>query len=159
MDNGMMIMGVNDFFYIKKINRVDSPPGKAEMNCYDSNDNDTNIYYNQAPVGILPRGEKYMKFKVDDYNIRNIKFSASSGFKVMISINKNRPLKDLFKEYTKRVGFPEFYLGKEIIFLFDGLTIDVNNEENTIKSFFPKDLITITVFDQNEIIGGNNLNE
>ena len=132
--------------------------GKNGMYREDSNDNHTNTE-NQAPVGLLPRGEKYMQFKVDDYNIRNIKFSASSGFKAMISINKNRPLKDLFKEYAKRVLFPEFHLGKEIIFLFNGLEIDVNNEENKIKSFFPKDLITITVVDQSEIIGGNNLNK
>ena len=97
-----------------------------------------------------------MQFKVDDCDIRNIKFSASSGLNVMISINKNRPLKDLFKEYAKRVGFPEFHLGKEIVFLFNALTIDVNDDKSTINSLFPKDLITITVIDQNEIIGANN---
>ena len=98
-----------------------------------------------------------MEFKVDDCDdIRNIKFSASSGLKVMISINKNRPLKDLFKEYAKRVGFPEFHLGENIVFLFNALTIDVHDEKNTINSLFPTDSITITVIDQKEIIGANN---
>jgi hypothetical protein len=76
----------------------------------------------------------------------------------MISINKYRPLKDLFKEYARRVGFPEFYLGVNIVFIFKTLTIDVNDEEHTIYSFFQKDLITITVIEQKEIIGANNYN-
>ena len=137
--------------------------GSQMMNSYHSNINNFNNNNNnitntvdRAPKGILGRGEKYMQFKVDDCDIRNIKFSASSGLHVMISINKNRPLKDLFKEYAKRVGFPEFHLGKEIVFLFNALTIDVNDDKSTINSLFPKDLITITVIDQNEIIGANN---
>jgi len=124
------------------------------INNTNNNNNNNNNTNNgdQAPKGILERGEKYMQFKVDDCDIRNIKFSASSGLNVMISINKNRPLKDLFKEYAKRVGFPEFHLGENIVFLFNALTIDVH-DENPINSLFPKDLITITVIDQKEIIG------
>ena len=125
-------------------------------NNFNNNNNNITNTVDQAPKGILERGEKYLKFKVDNCDIRNIKFSASSGLNVMISINKNRPLKDLFKEYAKRVGFPEFHLGKEIVFLFNALTIDVNDDKSTINSLFPKDLITITVIDQNEIIGANN---
>ena len=126
------------------------------INFNNNNNNNITNTVDRAPKGILGRGEKYMQFKVDDCDIRNIKFSASSGLNVMISINKNRPLKDLFKEYAKRVGFPEFHLGKEIVFLFNALTIDVNDDKSTINSLFPKDLITITVIDQNEIIGANN---
>jgi len=129
------------------------------MDSKNVNKNKNNKYENtpdQAPKGILESEKKYLQFKVDDCDIRNIKFRASSGLNVMISINKNKPLKELFKEYAKTVGFPEFHLGKEIVFLFNALTIDVNDEKNTINSLFPKDLITITVIDQREIIGANN---
>ena len=124
------------------------------MHSNSFNSNHINIG-NQVPDGSL-QGEKNMHFKVDDCDIRNIKFSDNSGHNVMISINKNRPLKDLFKEYAKRVGFPEFLLGKEIVFIFNGLIIDVNDEKNTINSLFPKDLITNTVICQKDIIGANN---
>ena len=124
------------------------------MHSSSSNPNHNNND-NQVPDGSLP-GEKYMQFKVDDCDIRNIKFIASSGLHVMISINKNRPLKDLFKEYAKRVGFPEFLLGKEIVFIFNALTIDVNDDKSTINSFFPKDLITINVISTQQVIGANN---
>ena len=124
------------------------------MHSNSFNSNHINIG-NQVPDGSL-QGEKNMHFKVDDCDIRNIKFSDNSGHNVMISINKNRPLKDLFKEYAKRVGFPEFLLGKEIVFIFNGLRIDVNDEKNTINSLFPKDLITIIVIFIQQVRGANN---
>ena len=124
------------------------------MHSNSFNPNHINIG-NQVPDGSL-RGKEYMQFKVDDCDIRNIKFSDNSGHNVMISINKNRPLKDLFKEYAKRVGFPEFLLGKEIVFIFNGLRIDVNDEKNTINSLFPKDLITIIVIFIQQVRGANN---
>ena len=123
------------------------------MHSSSSNPNHNNND-NQVPDESL-QGEKNMHFKVDDCDIRNIKFSDNSGHNVMISINKNRPLKDLFKEYAKRVGFPEFLLGKEIVFIFNALTIDVNDDKSTINSFFPKDLITIIVISKG-VIGANN---
>ena len=73
----------------------------------------------KSPKRILERGERYIKFKVDNDNIRNIKFIASSRLNVMMSIDGNRTLKVLFKEYAQRVRFLEIHLGKEIIFLYD----------------------------------------
>ena len=134
-------------------------PCMDSKNVNKNKNNKYEIIADQAPKGILESGKKYLQFKVDDCDIRNIKFRASSGLNVMISINKNKPLKDLFIEYAKRVGFPEFHLGKEIVFLFNALTIDVNDDKNTINSLFPKDSITITVIDQNEIIGAINQNK
>ena len=169
MGNNNMMGGknMNDIFMmfqkwyqgnIANNNNFNNMMNNCQLNNNNFNNNNNNITntVDQAPKGILERGEKYLKFKVDNCDIRNIKFSASSGLNVMISINKNRPLKDLFKEYAKRVGFPEFHLGKEIVFLFNALTIDVNDDKSTINSLFPKDLITITVIDQKEIIGANN---
>ena len=128
-------------------------PGNG-MHSNSFNPNHINIG-NQVPDGSL-RGKEYMQFKVDDCDIRNIKFRDNSGHNVMISINKNRPLKDLFKEYAKRVGFPEFLLGKEIVFIFNGLRIDVNDDKSTINSLFPKDLITIIVIFIQQVRGANN---
>ena len=56
------------------------------------------------------------------------------------------------------MGFPEFYLGVNIIFFFNASSLDVNDEKNTINSLFPKDLITNTVICQKDIIGANNQN-
>ena len=121
------------------------------------NDNHTNTG-NHPPVGILESVGKFNQIKVDDCDIRYIKFIfiSSSGCRIMISINKNRPLKDLFKEFAKKVGIPEFNLGVNIFFIFDALYLDVNDEKNTINNIFPKDLITITVIDSKEVIGANN---
>ena len=179
MNNNMVGMGGNnmiDMFmmfqkWYQENSLLNSLPNSLP---YSSNNNDgsgmNSIQYNnnininpytvdQDPKGILEIGENYLKFKVDDYDIRNIKFSASSGLKVMISINKNKSLKKLFKEYAKRVGFPEYHLGKEIVFFFNSRAIDVNDDINTIKSMFPKDLITITVIELKEIKGANNQNK
>ena len=166
-NNNMMGMGnnMNDMFMMfqkwyqakfanNKNNNMNN--NNFQPNYMNNNNNNNTNTVDQGPKGILERGEKYLKFKVDDCDIRNINFKASSGLNVMISINKNKPLKDLFIEYAKRVGFPEFHLGKEIVFLFNALTIDVNDDKNTINSLFPKDSITITVIDQNEIIGAIN---
>ena len=153
---GTVINNINNNNNNNNMNNNFFQQNNMNNNNFNNNNNNNNTNTgDQAPKGILERGEKYLNFKVDDCDIRNIKFSASSGLNVMISINKNKPLKELFKEYAKRVGFPEFHLGKEIIFLFNALTIDVN-DNNTINSLFPKDLITITVIDQKEIIGANN---
>ena len=125
------------------------------MDTYNNPKYDDINTYDEPHIKIFEIGEKYIHLKVDDYNVTNIKFSSSSGYKVMISINKYRPLKDLFKEYARRVGFPEFYLGVNIVFIFNTLTIDVNDDTHTIGEFFPKDLITITVIEQKETIGAN----
>ena len=175
-----MVMGANNNKNVQEINNMDMNLmflnfiERLNMNnisnninflnngCYIQNGMHSNSFNpnhinigNQVPDGSL-QGEKNMHFKVDDCDIRNIKFSDSSGLNVMISINKNRPLKDLFKEYAKRVGFPEFLLGKEIVFIFNGLRIDVNDEKNTINSLFPKDLITIIVIFIQQVRGANN---
>ena len=145
ISNNINIFNKNKDYFLNNMNGMHSS---------SFNSNHINIG-NQVPDGSL-QGEKNMHFKVDDCDIRNIKFSDNSGHNVMISINKNRPLKDLFKEYAKRVGFPEFLLGKEIVFIFNALTIDVNDDKSTINSFFPKDLITINVISIQQVIGANN---
>ena len=145
ISNNINIFNKNKDYFLNNMNGMHSS---------SFNSNHINIG-NQVPDGSL-QGENNMHFKVDDCDIRNIKFSDNSGHNVMISINKNRPLKDLFKEYAKRVGFPEFLLGKEIVFIFNGLIIDVNDEKNTINSLFPKDLITIIVIFIQQVRGANN---
>ena len=128
-----------------------------KMNTINENNNHTNTY-DRPPIRIIKRGEKNIHIKIDDSNVISIKFISSSGDKVMISINKDRPLKDLFKEYARRLKFPEFYLGENIVFIFNGRKIDVNDEMHTIGEFFPKDLITIIAIDQKAVIGANNYN-
>ena len=86
-------------------------------------------------------------------NLRNINMIASSGLKVVIKINKNKTISDLFRAYIKRVGVGEIILEKKlIVFLFNAQTIEPNDQRK-IEEVFPKDMMTITVIDQNNVIG------
>ena len=70
----------------------------------------------------------------------------------MITISKCKTIKDLFKLYVRRIGISESLIGKEIIFIFNAETLTLN-DNRLINDLFPKDACTITVVDQNNVIG------
>ena len=80
--------------------------------------------------------------------------NASSGLNVMLAVPDYMTLKELFKLYVKKIGISEKYLGKEIIFIFNALTINPNDERK-ISEVFPKFFtqMNITVVDKNNVIG------
>ena len=83
-------------------------------------------------------------------NIRNIRFDASTGIKVLLKMDKNTTVQQLLNEFVKKLGLSQNVIGKDLIFLFNGGKLDTNSQE-TISKF--QDFSTITVFDQNNVIG------
>ena len=126
------------------------------MNMMNNNIINNKKYFQNMDF-VQKKREKDMKFTVDFGNVINIKFSYISGFNAIISINRDRPLKFLFKVFAQKVGISEKLLGKGVIFLFNGLAIDVNNE-SPIHSLFPNNLNTIIVIFQKDVNGANNFN-
>jgi len=109
-------------------------------NLYNSNLNNTN---NRSSMNEVNLPSDYIR----------IKFNASTGNETTIVINKERSLKDLFKKYAEKIGLSEEVFGKEVIFLFNGGKLDTEEEQSIISFFRSTNNITITVFDQNNIIG------
>ena len=93
-------------------------------------------------------------FEIDHgSDIRSILLAASSGLKILIKISKNKTLKDLFKNYAAKIGIGENVLGTKIYFLFNAETLEVNSNKKIKEVFGEKNLYTITVVDQNNVIG------
>ena len=114
-----------------------------------------NVNNNQEPKELLPRNDKVMKDNTLVSNngnqpIVNIAFDASTGSKVIISAPKNTTIKDLIKQYIKKINISENHIGKDIIFLFNGEKMNPHSEK-TLQDF--PFFAVITVFDQNNVIG------
>ena len=122
---------------------------------YSENENKNNTYNKEDHKKIFEREEKNKSFIVDSDHIINIKFEYSSRV-IVISIDKFRPLKDLFKVFANKVGIPEFLLGKEVIFILDSKAIDVNDEKRAINDYIQRDYSTIIVIEKQQNIGANN---
>ena len=78
--------------------------------------------------------------------------TASTGLKVLITISKNKTLEELFKIYALKLGIPQNNLGNGIIFLYNAITLPINDKRK-INEVFPNDNCAITVIDQNGVIG------
>ena len=81
----------------------------------------------------------------------NIHLHASSGLKVIMTVPDDITFKELFRLYVRKIGIGENLLGKEIIFLFNAETINVNDETKITSKL--SNLGVITVVDQNNVIG------
>ena len=117
-----------------------------------NNQNNINSNLNQQKE-FLPRGNKVIHDNgsfIKGENIKNISFEASTGLKLIIKVSDKITIKELIKKYMNKIGLSENYIGKDIIFLFNGGKMDINSEE-TIKKY--QDFFAITVFDQNNVIG------
>ena len=137
---------------IRDMNRYMNSVGKP---MYSENENKNNTYNKEDHKKIFEREEKNKSFIVDSDHIINIKFEYSSRV-IVISIDKFRPLKDLFKVFANKVGIPEFLLGKEVIFILDSKAIDVNDEKRAINDYIQRDYSTIIVIEKQQNIGANN---
>ena len=137
---------------IRDMNRYMNSVGKP---MYSENENKNNTYNKEDQKKFFEREEKNKSFIVDSDHIINIKFEYSSRV-IVISIDKFRPLKDLFKVFANKVGIPEFLLGKEVIFILDSKAIDVNDEKRAINDYIQRDYSTIIVIEKQQNIGANN---
>ena len=124
-------------------------------NFNNNNNNRTNNNQNEAPKENLPRVEKFLQFNdypnLNEWEKINIHLHASSGLKIMLSVPKYMPVKDMFLLYTKKIGISDKLLGKEIIFLFNANTIDIHCT-SPISEIIPN-LGVVTVIDRNNVIG------
>ena len=125
------------------------------------NNNINNSIKEQAPQPLLARGDRTLQFKnefpyVNEESLRNINFVASSGLKVVIIVPDYITFKELFKLYVKKIGVSDRLLGKELIFIFNALTIEPNDERK-ISELFTKSFqqMAITVVDSNNVLGAS----
>ena len=123
---------------------------------------DNNNNKGEAPKENIKREDKFVIFSDNlsgQTNITNINLHASSGLKVMISISSDKSMKELFEVYMNKLGISYELLSKnEIIFIFNALTININ-ESKSIREFFSgkSNCMTITVVDRNNVIGAKSI--
>jgi hypothetical protein len=132
-------------------------------NMNNNNNNNFNVFQgdtSKAKIGILPRpesNENKKSFLICPNNAGdrvNIMFITGAGLKTVIISPINLPVKDLFKEYIKKMGQDPRVLGKYIYFLYNGLKIDIN-EPKTVFQFGLNASNVIMVVDTSNLLGGS----
>ena len=108
--------------------------------------------------GVLPRGgnEDENNILPPTGNTINVKFDASTGVKKIIRADKKTTLKELLKMYMKKIGLPDTLIGKQVVFLYCGEKIDVESDK-TLEEYHIRNMSSITVFDQGNVIGALNI--
>ena len=160
--NQMINMFRNNPELLKQFNEMVT---KNNINyCNDFFDED---YIENTSQGNIPRrifkqkkenNKTYSVETNDSLSLKsNIKFSFSAGNFVNLIVPNTMKVKDLFISFITKMGFDKDILKEEIYFLFDGLKIDIN-EEQTIEEKGLIDLSAILVLDTKGILGGKNLN-
>ena len=123
------------------------PPVQNNPNIYNNN-NSNNLQE------LIPRSDQTLyvnKSEASLPNKMNIAFKASSGLNVIINVDKNVTISDMFKQYMDRIGLSYKYLGNEIQFLHDGTRIDPFSNDPVYSKF--KNNQSIVVYDQGSIVG------
>ena len=96
------------------------PPVQNNPNIYNNN-NSNNLQE------LIPRSDQTLyvnKSEASLPNKMNIAFKASSGLKVIINVDKNVTIFDLFKQYMDKIGLSYKYLGTRIQFFYDGTKVN-----------------------------------
>ena len=106
-------------------NNMNNNMNQQNMNCnnncnYNNNNENKNIFPRKDIIVI---SNEFPNEKI----LRMVCFNCTSGLKVFIQIPLNKTLKDLFILFAKKVGISEALLGKEIRFVFNALTLNVND--------------------------------
>ena len=101
---------------------------------------------------ILPRNIVSIDAPHKDQNteIRNLKFDASTGIRIVIKVPIYTTVEKALEEFVKRIGLNKDVIGKDLIFLFNGSQMDIHSQE-LVENY--QDLCSITVFDKNNVIG------
>ena len=114
----------------------------------------TNTQNSQEPEALIKRTDDFLTYETDSgSDVRPILLVASSGLRILIKISKNKTLKELFKTYAAKVGVGENVLGTKIVFLFNAETLQVGSDQKIEEIFTKNILYTVTVVDQNNVIG------
>ena len=102
---------------------------------------------------VLPREIKNERMNFfPDENMKNIKFDASTGIKVIVNVSKYATIEQAIKEFVKKLGLGENVIDNDLIFLLNGSKMDAHSQDpvTTLPEF-----ASITVFDQNNVIGAS----
>ncbi len=160
----MYYMVMNQMAQNNQINNMNNVGGNIPQNQniynnqnsggYRGNNNYNNN--NNNLVELLPHGDKTIvvggnQGLIQNRGLINIALNASSGLKVIVPISPESTVNKLILTYAEKVGIPINALGTKIIFLFNGMKLDIYSKEQ-LKNVF-KNGAVITVFDQGGIIG------
>ena len=81
----------------------------------------------------------------------HITFDASPLNITEMEINKNKTIKDMMEAYAKEIGFPKEEIGEEVIFLYEGVSLDT--KENDIVENVLREEKFVKIFDKSNLIG------
>ena len=110
--------------------------------------------------GVMPRPKDF-EYNSNCYNPFpgyigeriNIIFETGTGLKLNFATPLSVSVKDLLRQFTRKVGVSETLLGKKIFFIINGHKIPIN-EEISCQDFFGKiNQVKIIVLDGSNIIG------
>ena len=117
-------------------------------NCYN-NDNGYNNHLNSnTNISNITNGKSTKDI------IMNIFFKSSSGNTLLLTLPGNTTINDMFKKYLDRLSLPYSHLGKDLVFLYNGKSMDPFSQMTIFSTL--KNNINITVLEQGGLIGGIN---
>ena len=157
-NNLMNFINTNPLFFQYFMNSQNN----FNNNMNNNNNNNINVFQgntSKAKNGILPRPESNGNNKSfficpnETGNRVNIMFITGAGLKTVIVSPINLPVKELFKEYIKKMGQDPRVLGKYIYFLYNGLKININ-EPKTVVQYGLNASNVIMVVDTSNLLGG-----
>ena len=140
-------------------------PQNMNFNPQNMNFNPQNMNVNadqNEPKRVIERSDKFIQFtenlgKTNNNIMANIHLIASSGLKVLLSVPKDITMKELFRLYVKKLGISPKHLGKDIIFIYNAETIDINEQKKFSQLVKGSNIMCITVIEQNNVIGANSI--
>ena len=161
MNNGMNMPFQNfpnNMNFQNNMNFPNNFQNNFQNNANANNNFNINNNNDQEIKSILPR-DRDIGFNENlslDQNMKNIKFDASTGIRVLVKVSIDSTIEQALKEFVKKINLPESVIGKDLIFLFNGSQLDCNSKQ--LVGTLP-DMAAITVFDQNNVIGAKKYNK
>ena len=159
--NLMNFINANPFFFQYFMNYQNS--NNNNMNTGNNTFNAFRGDLSNAKIGILPRpnpnnpnSNQSKSFFICPEHVggrMNIMFITGTGIKTMVIAPENLPVRELFKEYIKKMGQDPAVLGKYIYFLYNGNKININ-EPKSVTQFGLNSSNVIMVVDTSNLLGG-----
>ena len=141
-------MGFNNMVSINGINMNNTNINSDIIN--DANiKKDFNIHDKEE---IFPRNKEITTDVKNNGDIIYMDFVLSTGSKVTIDVNKNSTFKEMGKKLCQKINLDERYLENRMKFIFDAEIMNLD-QNTTLKDLFRNNHYTITVYDDDNVIG------
>ena len=102
---------------------------------------------------IFPRNKEFIASDIkSNGDTINLCFVLSTGLSIQIYGNKNSTFKEIAKKLCQKINLDERYLENRMKFLFNAEMINIDSK-TTLKDVFLKSCYTITVYDDDNVIG------